>query len=480
MFKFDIPCARRRVKGAWPLVLPLVLAACASQGDLQARLKPVAPQTWGLEAPQTGEPGAFVPALGWWRGLSDPALHQLIEQALAGNPGMQMAASRLARAQAGLVYAQAGDLPQVQARAEVDRQRFTEHGIVPPPLAGATYSTGTLQLEGSWEFDLFGRHRDELNAAVGQQQAALADVQAARVLISSQVARAYVQLARLLGQREVAQRALAQRQSVLELTRQRVKAGIDTVVEQHLGEGALPDTRQQIEALDEQITLVRHQLAALTMQPMEALAALKPSLGTLRLSAPPAALPVNLLGQRADVVANLWRVQAAGALADASRTLFYPNLDIGAYVGLNAIGLDRLFKSGSFQAGVMPALDLPLFDGDRLRANLQGKLADQDAAIAAYNQSVIDAIRDAADQLSSARSIEQQRQQQAQALRSAEAAYEVAVQRYKAGLGPYLTVLNAESAVLAQRRLGVDLQGRALDVRISLARALGGHWPSAQ
>jgi outer membrane protein TolC len=180
------------------------------------------------------------------------------------------------------------------------------------------------------------------------------------------------------------------------------------------------------------------------------------------------------------VVANLWRVQAAGALADASRTLFYPNLDIGAYVGLNAIGLDRLFKSGSFQAGVMPALDLPLFDGDRLRANLQGKLADQDAAIAAYNQSVIDAIRDAADQLSSARSIEQQRQQQAQALRSAEAAYEVAVQRYKAGLGPYLTVLNAESAVLAQRRLGVDLQGRALDVRISLARALGGHWPSAQ
>jgi NodT family efflux transporter outer membrane factor (OMF) lipoprotein len=456
------------------LALPLALWACASQSDLQTQIKPVVPQTWGLNAV---EPGELVASIGWWRGLPDPALHQLIELALRDNPGMQAAASRLERAQAGVVMAGAGDAPQIQARMEVDRQRYTEHGLVPPPLAGKTYSTGTLQLEGGWEFDFLGRHRDELNAALGQNHAALADAQAARVLISSQVARAYVQLARLLGQREVAQRALAQRQSLLDLTRQRVRAGLDTVVEQHQGEGALPDARQQIEAIDEQIMLTRHQLAALTAQPMSAVDALKPSLASLRLGPLQSEMPANLLGQRADVVANLWRAQAAGAQVDAARTLFYPSLNVSAYLGLNAIGLDRWLKSGSQQWGLMPAIDLPLFDGDRRRANLQGRLADQDAAIASYNQSVIEAVREVSDQLGSAQSLERQRQEQAKAQQSAEAAYDVAVQRYKAGLGPYLTVLSAESAVLAQRRMGVDLQGRALDVRISLARALGGYWP---
>lgn len=101
-------------------------------------------------------------------------------------------------------------------------------------------NTGTLQLEGTWEIDLFGRHHDELQAALGQHKAAQADAQAARVLLSSQVARAHVQLARLLAQREVSTRALAQRQAVLALIRQRVQAGLDTLVEQLQGEGPCP------------------------------------------------------------------------------------------------------------------------------------------------------------------------------------------------------------------------------------------------
>jgi outer membrane protein TolC len=190
-------------------------------------------------------------------------------------------------------------------------------------------------------------------------------------------------------------------------------------------------------------------------------------------------VPMNLLGQRADVMALRWRAEAAGAQSDAARTLFYPNLNISAYIGLNAIGLQRLFDPGTEQWGLMPAIDLPLFDGDRRRARLQTQLADQDAAIASYNQAVFDAVREVADHIGSAQSIERQQRDQAQAQQALEAAYDVALQRYKAGLGPYLTVLSAEAAVLQQRRLAVDLQGRALDTRVSLAKALGGHWPDA-
>ena len=131
-------------------------------------------------------------------------------------------------------------------------------------------------------------------------------------------------------------------------------------------------------------------------------------------------------------------------------------------------------RAASEQYGGGPALTLPIFDAGRLRANLRGRTAELDAAIESYNGAVIDAVHDAADQISSVRSIERQQVQQASAQAAAESAYDLATQRYKAGLGSYLTVLNAEATVLNQRRLAADLKARALDVQIALIRALGG------
>jgi NodT family efflux transporter outer membrane factor (OMF) lipoprotein len=460
-------------------VLALVIASlwgCASQHDLQTQVEPVTTVRLGLAA---SSPTELLLEDAWWRILGDAQLNRLIEQGLADSPSMQTVRARLARSEAAQVFAGAATMPQAQAVAEANRQRFSADGFLPKPAAGAILNSGTLQLEGSWEADLFGRHRAELQAAVGQHKAALADAQAARVWLSSQVARSYVQLARLLAQREVAARTLAQRQELLSLIRQRVQAGLDTMVELKQGEGALPDARQQLEAIDEQVMVTRHALAALTAQPIQATHTLHPIWPALKAQALPAQVPMNLLGQRADVMALRWRAEAAGAQSDAARTLFYPNLNISAYIGLNAIGLQRLFDPGTEQWGLMPAIDLPLFDGDRRRARLQTQLADQDAAIASYNQAVFDAVREVADHIGSAQSIERQQRDQAQAQQALEAAYDVALQRYKAGLGPYLTVLSAEAAVLQQRRLAVDLQGRALDTRVSLAKALGGHWPDA-
>jgi len=133
-----------------------------------------------------------------------------------------------------------------------------------------------------------------------------------------------------------------------------------------------------------------------------------------------------------------------------------------------------LLQSGSEQWGVGPAIRLPLFDGGRLRAQLQGKTAELDAAVENYNALVLDAVRDVADQLTSAQSIARQQTEQAAAQASAESAYSIALQRYKAGIGNYLQVLSAETAVLNQRRQAVDLTARALDTQVQLIRALGG------
>jgi NodT family efflux transporter outer membrane factor (OMF) lipoprotein len=450
----------------------ITVAGCASPDAVQPRLAAVGAEPFGV---QGAEPAPVAQDLSpWWDAHGDARLSALVRQALSDNPNMQAAMARLQRASAQERFARGAGLPQVQATAEVDRQRYTANGIIPPPLAGETANTGKLQLESSWEIDLFGKQRAEVQASIGLTRATEADVQAARVLLSSQVARSYVALGRLQGQIAVLRRTLAQREEVLKLIRQRVQAGLDTTVELRQGEGALPDARLQVEVLQEQVMVARHALAVLTGQAPTALDALEVQLDAVQPTTMPPTVPMDLLARRADVMAARWRVEANRYEVKAARATFYPNIDLVSYAGYNAIGLDRLLKPTSWQWGLMPAIHLPLFDGDRRLANLQGRVAEEDAAVAGYNQTVLQAVQDTVDQLGSLQAIARQQAEQQAAQSHAEAAYALATERYRAGLGNYLNVLAAESAVLNQRRQAVDLRARTLDTQFSLVRALGG------
>jgi NodT family efflux transporter outer membrane factor (OMF) lipoprotein len=410
----------------------------------------------------------------WWRMFRQPALDALVDKALQDNPSLAIADARLRRAEAIAQRVDAEDWPQVVARFDDTRQRFPEHALFPPNIGGTRQNLATAQLAMSWELDFFGRNRAALDAALGTARAAQADAAMARLLLSAQVVRNYVQLARLLSLREVAERSLSQRAEVLALVRRRTSAGLDTAVELQQAEGAVPDSRQSMEALDEQIAARRHALAALTVQPAGALAALQPRIAQLQPQPLPASVPADLLGRRADIDAARQRAEAATRDLDAARADFYPSVNLVAFAGYNALGLDRLFDNGSRAMGIGPAIRLPIFDAGRLRAGQRAKAADLDAAIAAYNAAVLAAVQDAADQISALQSIARQQQEQTRAQAFAERAYRLAVQRYEAGLGSYLVVLTAETGVLAQRRAAAELSARALDSQAELMRALGG------
>ncbi len=453
------------------LAAALALAGCADMSAIAPQATMRDAQSVGL-APQASP--AFTPTAQWWREFGDEQLNGLVERALQGNPTLKIAQARLARAQALSEVAQAANLPQVNGSLEATRQRYSANGLYPPPLAGSRRDSGTLQLSGSWELDFFGKNQAALAAALGAARAAEADSQAARVLLASNVARGYFQLARMNDQLAVARRTLAQREEALRLVRDRVNAGLDSHLELRQSEGALPEARQQIEALQEQATLAQHALAALTGQGNQSAVRTQPSLAAVKPMPAPAQLPADLLAQRADVAAARWRVEAAGYDVKNAKAQFYPNINLLAFAGFSSIGLGRLLNAGSEQWGVGPAIRLPIFEGGRLRANLRGKTADLDAAVESYNAAVLDAIHDAADQVASMQSIARQQTEQRDAQAAAEAAYDIALQRYKAGLGTYLNVLTAETAVLTQRRLGVDLAGRALETQVALIRAFGG------
>ncbi len=480
------PSDRRRADvllGPLPLlVAAAVLAGCADMSGItpQATLRDGA--SVGLADSAVSQPFSSTHSaipVDWWHAMGDAQLDSLVAQAVQNNPSLKIVQARLARAQAVTEVADAALLPQVSGAVDVTRQRYTETGAVPAPLAGSIRNNGTLQLNASWELDFFGKYRAALDAALGTVHAAEADGQAARVLLASNVARSYIQLARVEAQLVVARRTLAQRDETLRLVRDRVNAGLDTRLELHQSEGGLPEARQQIEFLQEQSQLTRNALGALVGDPKVALALDAPPLSAIKNMSLPPTIPADLLGRRADISAARWRVEAAGKDVVNAKTQFYPNINLVAFAGLSSIGLNRLIGADSLQWGVGPALRLPIFEGGRLRANLRGKTADLDAAVESYNASVLDAVHDVADQVASAQSITRQQTEQRAAQQSAESAYGIAVLRYKAGLGNYLNVLTAETNVLVQRRQAVDLAARALDVQVGLARAMGGGYASA-
>jgi NodT family efflux transporter outer membrane factor (OMF) lipoprotein len=467
-----VPMAHQPFKWALTAVALLALTACASSAGIAPTAQRIVPTQLGLIATSTEAAALVQPQ--WWEAWGDPALSDLMSKALAVHPSLQMAEARLAKADAAVLGETGNAEPKLRASADATRQHFSATSIYPAPLGGSIRTLGNAQLAGSWEIDFFGKHRAAIDAAIGAQRAAQADVAAAQNLLSSQVAQTYVQLGRLLSQRELAERTLAQRKEMLVLIRQRVGAGLDTQVELRQGEGSLPEARLAIEQLNEQITNTRHALAALAAVAPQSLDTLKPRMADERLVTAPTSLPVNMLGSRADIQAARWRAEAATQGVAVAKAQFYPNVNLTAFAGLSSIGLGNLVNAASRQYGVGPAISLPIFDGGSLRANLSGKTADLDAAVAAYNGAVIDAVREAADQLSSLQSVARQRGEQRQAQSAAESAYAFAQQRYGAGLSGFLTLLNAESTVLAQRRLAVDLQARAQSAQVGLIRALGG------
>jgi NodT family efflux transporter outer membrane factor (OMF) lipoprotein len=455
------------------LLLAALLGGCASREGIAPRAAALAPASVGLNDAARID----WPAEQWWRRYQDAALDALVDRALAGNPTVAIAAARLVRAESVAEFADANRGPQVNGAVDMTRQRYTENGLVPKPLAGTIATSNALLLNASWELDLFGRNRAALDAALGSARAAEADLQTARVLLAAQVVRVWFELGRLTAQRAVTAQSLAQQERMAALVRARTEAGLDSRGTQRTAEAGPPETRRQLAALDERIAQARNALAALTLQPPEALAQAAPALSAAAGMALPDRIPADLLGRRGDIVAARWRIEAAMRERDVAQAQFYPNINLAAFVGFSSLGTSRWFESGSGVFGAGPALRLPIFDAGRLRANLKGRTAEIDAAIQQYNGLVADAVRDVADHVAALKALAAQSTEQASAQRAAEDAHTLAGERHRAGLDNALAVLRAQGAVLAQQAIAVDIRARALDLDAGLARALGGGIP---
>ncbi len=429
---------------------------------------------------QPAEPQAHRPRGDWWQLFGDTELNRLETDGAAANQDLTAAVARFNQARAVLNVAKAGYFPHLSADPSYSRTRDSANRPLNgrPALASETYNTFTVPLDLTWELDLWGRVRRQVESTRSQLEAGAADLEAVRLEMHAEIAADYFTLRAQEDELALLQSTAVAQSKALELTRNRRAGGIATDLDVAQAETQLRTTEAQIPAVDLERTKSLHALATLTGRPA----------GTMtiasRTNAEPSAtgleweagLPSELLQRRPDIAAAERRMAAANADIGVAKAAFYPSFQFSANAGFQSIGASSLFDWPSRLWAIGPSMSLPLFEGGRNRAGLARARAVWDETVAHYRQTVLTAFQEVEDQLAARRLLAAQATAETSAMTAARRALEIASNRYKGGLVTYLEVATAQQNALDREREVARLRGEQQVAAVALVKALGGGW----
>lgn len=422
------------------------------------------------------------PQAQWWRQFNDPQLNSLIEKTLSGSHTLAEAKLREEKAQSQADLLEAGSQLQMAALGMINRQRASANGFLGPyaldaprlGMDGPYYTEATVGLVAGLDLDLWGVHRSAVAAAIGAQNAALAETAAVELALSTGVAQLYYsmqasyQMLDLLEQtRDVIDYAVQAHQS-------KVAQGLEAKIPYHGARAQILAVEKQIAAAKGQIKETRESLRALIGANGNELAEIKPVALPQVQTGIPSTLSYDLLARRPDLQAMRWYVQASLDQVDAAKALFYPSFDIKAFFGLDAIHIDDLFKAPSKQINFIPGLRLPLFDGGRLNANLKNTRATSNMLIEHYNQSVLNAVRDVAINGTRLQTLNEERELQLERVDASRFSQSAAEAAFNRGLGSRLQATESSLPVLSEQMSLLVLDTQRVIQSIQLIKTLGG------
>lgn len=447
-----------------------LLAACSVPAQLE---RPELAAQAPLAGVRTAADAAW-PEANWWTRYGDAQLDTLETRALEGGPDLAVAERRFALALANADVARHTGGPSLDANAQVQRQRLSEHGLFPTQFLGFTwYSQADLSLNFRYDFDWWGKRRAQIAAAVDEAHAGAAERDAARLALTSGVAQTYFDWLATNARLELTREIVAGLARNRTLVQARVARGLDPAERDAEAARQVAQGSEQQALLEGALAQQRAALAALLGVAPAQLPDLKPRALPSAVGGVPADAALDLVARRPDITAARWRVEAALKRSDALRAEFYPDFSISALVGLSSIDLDRTLSLGSRTANVAPAVHLPLFNGG-LRARFGVSRAELDAAAADYAQRVVNAAHDVAGavaQLDAARARRSAREDQ---VRAADTELAAARARARQGVGDDRAVLIAGAAALQQRDAALGIDAETLAAEVALVRALGG------
>jgi NodT family efflux transporter outer membrane factor (OMF) lipoprotein len=464
-----MPGTRLNRSQAAALLLALPLAACVKAPPTTPSLTEISSHALGLSpetAPQQPD---------WWQAFNDPQLDRLVHQLLANNPSLQSALARIRAAESEVAAQRALDYPNINIDGTENRELVSNDYLYPKPFGGSWQWVGDTEARFRWSLDFWGKQAALIERARSVSQAAMLDESAAKLALAGMFAQSYVELLLAWQNIDIAHQTVAERQTILDLTASRVKSGLENEASLEQAKSLLAMSRIEVRRSEAQRDVAVHAIAALIGEGAKAYPDItRPAAAVENALPPPQHLPADLLARRPDILAAHVRILAAVHGREAAHADFYPNIDLAAALGFQSIGLDNILAGKALAAGVGPAIHLPVFDAGRIRAQYALATADLDAAVADYNGTVVNAVRQTSDALTQVASLADQHQQQQLALDSAVRAFDLARERYRLGLSGQIPMLTAEATLLSARQQMAALVARAAIERVTLLLAMGG------
>ena len=413
----------------------------------------------------------------WWEILGDPQLNALEEQVNISNQNVAAAFANFMAARALVREARAQYFPTVTAGASIVRQH--QPASVTGTSSGTTSNEYSLPFDASWTPDLFGRVRNTVRANVANAQASAADLENTRLTAQAELAVDYFQVRGQDALKQLLDSTVVAYEKSLELTKALYETGIDSDESVAQAETQLEATR----ALDTNLGILRsqyeHAIALLAGQPASSF-----SIAVEPLKTPPPAIPFGvpsqLLERRPDIAASERLMAQANAQIGVAKAAYYPTVTLSASAGFQtASGASNWFKWSSRFWSVGPTIAETIYDGGLRRATVEQYLAQYDQTVANYRNTVLTAFQQVENNLSGLRILSQEIEEQDVAIGSAQRSLDLATERYRLGIDPYLNVITAQTTLFGNQQTAVNLRIEQIVDSVQLIEALGGGWDSS-
>jgi len=408
----------------------------------------------------------------WWEILGDPQLNALEKRVDISNQNVAAAFANFMAARALVREARAQYFPTATAGASIVRQHQSASS------GGTTSNEYSLPFDASWTPDLWGRVRNTVRANVANAQASAADLENTRLTAQAELAVDYFQVRGQDALKELLDSTVVAYEKSLDLTKALYETGIDSDESVAQAETQLEATR----ALDTNLGILRaqyeHAIALLAGQPASSF-----SIAVEPLKTPPPAIPFGvpsqLLERRPDIAASERLMAQANAQIGVAKAAYYPTVTLGASFGLESTKGSSWFTWPSRFWSVGPSIAETIYDGGLRRATVEQYRAQYDQTVANYRNTVLTAFQQVENNLSGLRILSQEIQEQDVAIRSAQRSLDLATERYRLGIDPYLNVITAETALFSNQQTAVNLRIEQIVDSVQLIEALGGGWDSS-
>ncbi len=460
------------------LVAVMALTGCAVGPKYQRPSAPV-PTKFKESAAQPAQTST-TPAIAynnWWLVFNDPTLNQLENDADSANQDIRVAVARVDEAEAAARYARSFVSPTLSLGTSVSRTREAQNRPNNGNTGGraATFNDFQLPLFFSYEIDAWGRVRRSLEAARDVHQAIEADLRFVRLSVEAAVALDYYSLRENDAERAELDSTIQELQQALDVMTNRFHSGLNSELEVKQAKTLLDQTKAQAQALDVQRTQLEHAIAVLDGRAASDFSLPKAPFTGLPPSIPPG-LPSDLLARRPDIAEADRYVAAATAQIGVARTAYLPQLSLTGYAGFESTAIGSLFNWQNSIVSLGAAALTPVFNGGRIRADVDQAKARYRESLGQYVKTVLTAYQEVEDQLAALRILSGEAQSQSDAVDAAKRAEEIAMNRYKAGLVGYLDVVFAQTTLLSNERVATQISGQRTVATVVLVKALGGGW----